>query len=133
VSTPASVISDPLAAFRWIDVVLVVAAAPFVLLTGLPALGYVVGAVAWVVTRLLAHLVERRAQASKDPKTVAGLTLFTGLGRAWLLGLTILVVGLAGAREDGLTAAILIAVAFTTYLVTGLATRPPQRRKPSRP
>jgi hypothetical protein len=131
VSTPASVISDPLAAFRWIDVVLVVAAAPFVLLTGLPALGYVVGAVAWVVTRVLAHLVERRAQASKDPKTVAGLTLFTGLGRAWLLGLTILVVGLAGAREDGLTAAILIAAAFTTYLVTGLATRP-QRRKPSR-
>jgi hypothetical protein len=127
------VISDPLAAFRWIDVVLVVAAAPFVLLTGLPALGYVVGAVAWVVTRVLAHLVERRAQASKDPKTVAGLTLFTGLGRAWLLGLTILVVGLAGAREDGLTAAILIAAAFTTYLVTGLATRPPQRRKPSRP
>jgi hypothetical protein len=125
------VISDPLAAFRWIDVVLVVAAAPFVLLTGLPALGYVVGAVAWVVTRVLAHLVERRAQASKDPKTVAGLTLFTGLGRAWLLGLTILVVGLAGAREDGLTAAILIAAAFTTYLVTGLATRP-QRRKPSR-
>jgi hypothetical protein len=131
VSTPASVISDPLAAFRWIDVVLVVAAAPFVLLTGLPALGYVVGAVAWVVTRLLAHLVERRAQASKDPKTVAGLTLFTGLGRAWLLGLTILVVGLAGAREDGLTAAILIAVAFTTYLITGIAIRP-QRRKPSR-
>jgi hypothetical protein len=125
------VISDPLAAFRWIDVVLVVAAAPFVLLTGLPALGYVVGAVAWVVTRVLAHLVERRAQASKDPKKVAGLTLFTGLGRAWLLGLTILVVGLAGAREDGLTAAILIAAAFTTYLVTGLATRP-QRRKPSR-
>jgi len=125
------VISDPLAAFRWIDVVLVVAAAPFVLLTGLPALGYVVGAVAWVVTRVLAHLVERRAQASKDPKTVAGLTLFTGLGRAWLLGLTILVVGLAGARKDGLTAAILIAAAFTTYLVTGLATRP-QRRKPSR-
>ena len=124
-------ISDPLAAFRWIDVVLVVAAAPFVLLTGLPALGYVVGAVAWVVTRVLAHLVERRAQASKDPTTVAGLTLFTGLGRAWLLGLTILVVGLAGAREDGLTAAILIAAAFTTYLVTGLATRP-QRRKPSR-
>jgi hypothetical protein len=130
VSTPASVISDPLAAFRWIDVVLVVAAAPFVLLTGLPALGYVVGAVAWVVTRVLAHLVERRAQASKDPKTVAGLTLFTGLGRAWLLGLTILVVGLAGAREDGLTAAILIAAAFTTYLITGIAIRP-QRRKPS--
>lgn len=124
--------SDPLAALRYLDVILVVAAAPFVLLTGLPALGYVVGALAWIATRVAALAVERRAAASDNPKTVAGLTLFTGLGRAWLLGLTILVVGLAGEREDGLTAAILIAAAFTTYLVTGIATRP-QRRKPSSP
>lgn len=124
--------SDPLAAVRYLDVVLVVAAAPFVLLTGLPALGYLVGAAAWIATRVAALAVERRAAASDNPKTVAGLTLFTGLGRAWLLGLTILVVGLAGEREDGLTAAILIAAAFTTYLITGIATRP-QRRKPSNP
>jgi hypothetical protein len=126
------VTSDPLAAVRYLDVVLVVAAAPFVLLTGLPALGYVVGAAAWIVTRVAALAVERRAAASDNPKTVAGLTLFTGLGRAWLLGLTILVVGLAGEREDGLTAAVLIAAAFTTYLITGIATRP-QPRKPSNP
>jgi hypothetical protein len=126
------VTSDPLAAVRYLDVVLVVAAAPFVLLTGLPALGYLVGAAAWIATRVAALAVERRAAASDNPKTVAGLTLFTGLGRAWLLGLTILVVGLAGEREDGLTAAILIAAAFTTYLITGIATRP-QRRKPSNP
>ncbi|MEA2340521.1 MAG: hypothetical protein QOG11_598 [Solirubrobacteraceae bacterium] len=124
--------SDPLAAVRYLDVVLVVAAAPFVLLTGLPALGYLVGAAAWIATRVAALAVERRAAASDNPKTVAGLTLFTGLGRAWLLGLTILVVGLVGEREDGLTAAILIAAAFTTYLITGIATRP-QRRKPSNP
>jgi hypothetical protein len=126
------VTSDPLAAVRYLDVVLVVAAAPFVLLTGLPALGYLVGAAAWIATRVAALAVERRAAASDNPKTVAGLTLFTGLGRAWLLGLTILVVGLAGEREDGLTAAILIAAAFTVYLITGIATRP-QRRKPSNP
>jgi hypothetical protein len=132
VSSPVSVTSDPLAAVRYLDVVLVVAAAPFVLLTGLPALGYLVGAAAWIATRVAALAVERRAAASDNPKTVAGLTLFTGLGRAWLLGLTILVVGLVGEREDGLTAAILIAAAFTTYLITGIATRP-QRRKPSNP
>jgi hypothetical protein len=132
VSSPVSVTSDPLAAVRYLDVVLVVAAAPFVLLTGLPALGYLVGAAAWIATRVAALAVERRAAASDNPKTVAGLTLFTGLGRAWLLGLTILVVGLAGEREDGLTAAILIAAAFTVYLITGIATRP-QRRKPSNP
>ena len=98
-SSSVSVTSEPLVALRWIDVILVVAVAPFVLLTGVPVLGYVVGAGAWIATRLLATLVERRAAASDNPKTVAGLMLFTGLGRAWLLGLSILVVGLAGSRE----------------------------------
>ena len=127
-SSSVSVTSEPLAALRWIDVILVVAIAPFVLLTGVPALGYVVGAGAWIATRLLAMLVERRAAASDNPKTVAGLMLFTGLGRAWLLGLSILVVGLAGSREDGLTAAIVVAAAFTLYLALGIAMGPKRRK-----
>ena len=104
-SSSVSVTSEPLAALRWIDVILVVA------------------------TRLLAMLVERRAAASDNPKTVAGLMLFTGLGRAWLLGLSILVVGLAGSRKDGLTAAIVVAAAFTLHLALGIAMGP-KRRKP---
>ena len=127
-SSSVSVTSEPLAALRWIDVILVGAIAPFVLLTGVPALGYVVGAGAWIATRLLAMLVERRAAASDNPKTVAGLMLFTGLGRAWLLGLSILVVGLAGSREDGLTAAIVVAAAFTLYLALGIAMGPKRRK-----
>jgi hypothetical protein len=113
---------------RWIDVILVVAVAPFVLLTGMPALGYVVGAGAWIATRLLATLVERRAAASDNPRTVAGLMLFLGLGRAWLLGLSILVVGLTGSRKDGLTAAIVVAAAFTLYLALGIAMGPKRRK-----
>lgn len=127
-SSSVSVTSEPLAALRWIDVILVVAIAPFVLLTGVPVLGYVVGAGAWIATRLLAMLVERRAAASDNPKTVAGLMLFTGLGRAWLLGLSILVVGLAGSRKDGLTAAIVVAAAFTLYLALGIAMGPKRRK-----
>jgi hypothetical protein len=128
VSSSVSVTSETLAPLRWIDVILVVAVAPFVLLTGAPVLGYVVGAGAWIVTRLLALLVERRAAASDNPKTVAGLMLFTGLGRAWLLGLSILVVGLAGSRKDGLTAAIVVAAAFTLYLALGIAMGPKRRK-----
>jgi hypothetical protein len=55
------------------------------------------------------------------------LTLFSSLGRAWFVGLVILGVGIAGEREDGLTAALLILVAFTLYLVTAIALRPLQR------
>jgi len=112
-------------------VVLVVAAAPFVLLTGLPVLGYVVGASGWVMSRVIGYAVERRARASDNIRTQTGLTLFSSLGRAWLVGLTILVVGLMGKREDGLTAAVLALLAFTVYLVTAIALRPLDR-KPSK-
>ena len=47
------------------------------------------------------------------------------MGRAWILGIAILVVGLAGEREDGLMAALLALVAFTVYLATTLILRPP--------
>ena len=36
--------ADPLVLFRWLDVILVVLAAPFVVLMDLPVLGYTVGA-----------------------------------------------------------------------------------------
>ncbi|MGZ6697116.1 MAG: hypothetical protein ACXVFL_15930 [Solirubrobacteraceae bacterium] len=120
--------SEPMAAVRWLDVILVVAVAPFALLMGAPALGYLVGAGAWVLTRVLATVVERRAAASDNPRTVAGIMLFMGLGRAWLLGLSILAVGLAGSRKDGLTAAIVVAAAFTLYLALGIALGPNRRK-----
>jgi hypothetical protein len=126
-STSASVTVDPLAVARWADVVLVIAAAPFVALTGLPVLGYVVGAAGWVVSRLIGYVVERRAKASANIRTQAGLTLFSSLGRAWLVGLTILVVGLAGEREDGLMAALLVLAAFTIHLILQIALRPLER------
>ncbi|MGZ6678731.1 MAG: hypothetical protein ACXVFK_00745 [Solirubrobacteraceae bacterium] len=123
--------SEPMAAVRWLDVILVVAVAPFALLMGAPALGYLVGAGAWVLTRVLATVVERRAAASDNPRTVAGIMLFMGLGRAWLLGLSILAVGLAGSRKDGLTAAIVVAAAFTLYLALGIALGPNRRKSQS--
>jgi hypothetical protein len=115
--------ADPILLFRWLDVILVVLAAPFVILMGLPALGYCVGAAAWIVNRVLGTLVERRAAASKDVRTAVGLNLGALMARSWLVGLTILAVGLAGEREDGLTAAILMLVAFTIYFVTSLLSR----------
>jgi hypothetical protein len=53
------------------------------------------------------------------------------MGRAWLAGLTILAAGLAGEREDGLTAAILVLAAFTVYFVLSLIVRPERKTKSS--
>jgi hypothetical protein len=52
------------------------------------------------------------------------------MGRAWLCGLTILLVGLKGERQDGLMAALLILVVFTVYLATSLVLRPTERNTP---
>jgi hypothetical protein len=105
----------PLALLRYIDVVLVVAALPLVALADLPLLGYAVGAAAWIAQRAGGVLLERQARRTTDPRRLVGLNLAGSLGRAWLVGGAILAVGLAGEREDGLMAAVLVAVAFTVY------------------
>ena len=59
------------------------------------------------------------------------MTFGTLMGRAWILGIVILVVGTAGEREDGLTAALVVLVAFTVYLATTLILPRPERNTPS--
>lgn len=121
--------TDPLAVVRYMDVLVVVLAAPFVLLMGAPVLGYAVGAVAWIATRVLGAVIERQARG-RSAKAQVGLNFGALMGRAWILGITILVVGLAGEREDGLMAALLALVAFTVYLATSLVLRPTERNTP---
>ena len=130
-ATPAhaTMPSDSIAFVRWFDVVLVVAAAPFVFLADLPQFGYLAGAVAWIVTRAIGYAAERRARAAKDMKTFTGIQLAANFGRAWLAGLAILVAGLAGEREDGLMAGVVVLIAFTVYFVVALFTRPSGRQQ----
>jgi hypothetical protein len=128
-STPSAVpqhpatMADPLVLFRWLDVVLVVLAAPFVVLMDLPVLGYAAGALAWIANRAIGAAVERYAGGQQDVRRAVGLNLGALIARTWLVGLTILAVGLAGQREDGLTAAVLLLAAFTLYFVTSLLLR----------
>ena len=119
--------SDPLVVLRYLDVFLVVLAAPFVILTGLPVLGYVVGAVVWIVQRLVSAQVEGVLRRQPDIRRAVGLGLGASLARAWFVGLSILAVGLIGARADGAMAAILVLAAFTVYFVTALVIRPLER------
>ena len=124
--------ADPLTFVRYLDIVVVVLAAPFVILLGAPVLGYVVAAFAWTVQRAAGVTIERRAERSGDMRTALGLNMASLLLRVWLIGLTILAVGLIAEREDGLTAGITVLVAFTVYFATSLIIRPLER-KPSRP
>jgi hypothetical protein len=115
---------------RYLDLLLVAMALPFVLIAGLPLLGYAVGAATWTLQRVASVAIERRARESSDVRRQVGLNLASMLGRAWIVGLAILTVGIAGEREDGLTAAVLVLAAFTVYFATSLVLRPLEKGRP---
>jgi peptidoglycan biosynthesis protein MviN/MurJ (putative lipid II flippase) len=123
--------SDPLVIVRYLDVILVVFAAPFVVLMGGPVLGYAVAGGTWIVTRIGFAWLERRVRESGNARAQVGVGFAVLMGRAWLMGIAILVVGLAGDREDGLMAALLALVAFSVYFATQLIIRPMERNTPS--
>jgi hypothetical protein len=118
--------ADSLAPVRYADVVLVVLAAPFVILLGAPVLGYVVGVVVWIAQRILEAVLESAARRG-DVRRAIGIKVASMIGRTWLIGVGILAVGLAAEREDGFTAAIVCLAAYTVHLATSLILRPLER------
>lgn len=124
-SLGASVASEP--AFSplvtYLDVVIVVLAAPIMLLIGVPAAGYAIGAGAWIALRAVGVAVERAARA-QELRAQVSLRLGYMLGRLFLLALAIVLARSVGGRNDGLTALVVIVVAFTVQLAVSALNRP---------
>jgi hypothetical protein len=95
---------------------------PLFLLADLPVLGWLTGAGVWLLQRAVQVWVERRAGATRDPRTVVGLLAGSMIGRGWLVALTILAVGL-GDNDAGLAAAVLVIVLFTVYFTVQIIVR----------
>jgi hypothetical protein len=116
---------------RQLDLVVLVLALPVFLAAGFPAAGYVTGAVAWVAQKVIKHLLEQRAAASDDPRTVVGLIAGSMVARGWLAAITIFAGYLLAGRDDevGLAAALLLIVLFTTYFTVSLFLRPFHNRE----
>jgi hypothetical protein len=112
---------------RYFDIVLVVAAAPILLLIGVPAVGYLGGAAAWIALRFVGAVVDRRALALADQRAMLSLKLGYLIGRLFLLALAVIAVRSADGRDAGLTALMVIVAAFTSQLVTSIADRPGSR------
>lgn len=111
-------------ALRFFDCVLVLAFLPFAMLAGLPALGAVGGVLLWLVQRGLGVAIDRLAARQEDFRRQTALTFASGMLRPLLMGLTILALGGLGEREDGLTAALIVLVAFTVYMIVSIIFRP---------
>lgn len=102
---------------QYFDIVLVLLVAVPALALGAPALGYTVGATAWILQRLASVEFERRLENVTDLRRRLGLGVGSSMLRVWLLATTIMIVGVAGSRADGLTAALVIFGAFSVYFL----------------
>jgi hypothetical protein len=117
----------PLPLIAYLDVVLVVLAAPIALLTGVSALGYGVGGGAWLMLRAVGVAVERAAGSSPDARQQISLRMAYMLGRLFLLALAV-VLARHHSQNAGLAALIVVVIAFTVQLATAALTRPRRTR-----
>ena len=124
---PLQGLADPLAPVRYLDVVLLVLAAPIVILMDGPLLGFAVGAGVWIVQRIAEAWLDAAGQRT-DAKREIGLKFASMIGRTWIVAIAILAVGLAGEREDGFTAAVVCLAAYTVHLATALILRSLERK-----
>jgi len=122
--TPQNEAGLGLTLLRYLDLVVLALALPLFLLAGLPLLGYAVAAAAWLAQRGIHALASSKAERTDDPRAVVGVLAASMLGRGWLVAGAILAVGLVGAREDGLAAAVLSISLFTIYFTAQIVVRP---------
>jgi hypothetical protein len=129
VSLSAPATSDGHAALlAYLDVVVLVVAAPIMLLIGVPAVGYLVGAGVWIVLRAVGVAIERVVPSLRDPRGEVTLRLAYLLGRLFTLAIAVILVRNGAGRDDGLTALVVIVFAFTMQLLLSFLSRPRSRR-----
>lgn len=119
-------------AIAYLDLAMVVLALPIVLLAGAPLLGFGIGVAAWLLQRVFATALERYARSAENPRT--GLILAIGglFLRLWFITFAVVLAASVGDKQDGLTAAVTLAVLFSAYfmgtLVSNAATSERSRK-----
>lgn len=115
---------QPLTVLGYMDVVLVVVAAPIMLLIGVPAVGYCVAGGAWIGLRGVGIAVERYVAATPDANRQIATRMGYMLGRLFTLAIVVILVRKSDGQDAGLTALAVIVFAFTAQLVTSAFSRP---------
>ncbi len=112
---------------RYFDVVLLVVAAPIMVLIGVPASGYGIAAAVWIALRAIGVAVERAASATPNASSQITIRMVYMLGRLFTLALTVILVRLGEGKDAGLTALVVLVFAYTVQLGISAITRPRSR------
>jgi hypothetical protein len=118
---------------RYLDLGLLALALPVFIAAGFSMTGYLAVAGIWILmyaiellsNRAIAGAVERR-----DRRAAMGWLGATGLARAWIAALGVLIVGIAAGKDAGLAAAVLAAILFTAHLGTRILLRLTEPQEP---
>jgi hypothetical protein len=124
VTTPAD---RSLSLLRYFDVVLILVAAPIMLLIGVSASGYLLAAAAWIGLRLVGVAVDRYAAAVDLTRSTAIRMVFM-LTRLFALAIVVILVRQADGQGAGLTCLAVVVFAFTISLAVSALNRPTRSR-----
>jgi hypothetical protein len=114
-------------ALSYFDVLVLVVAAPIMILIGVPAAGYGIGAGVWIALRALGVAVERYANATPEMSRQVGIRLGYMLGRLFTLAIAVILVRKSDGENAGLACLAVVVFAFTLQLATSAFTRPRSR------
>jgi Kef-type K+ transport system membrane component KefB len=117
-----------MSAFKYLDISLLVAAGIFVALAGLPLVGYLFVAGAWIAGRAVGEYLEHRAEAQDaDLRTRLGMHFAGMMARVLIVVSAVIAARYVGDREDGVMAAVLALAVFTVYLGSSAVARQLER------
>jgi hypothetical protein len=114
-----------------VDVIVLAVALVLFLVAGFPIAGWLAGAGAWAVQRIVNELAVRKAESADDVRTRVGLLAGSLIVRGWIAAGVIVAVGLSN-KDAGLSAAVLFLAVFTLQLAITMAMRPFETPRPKR-
>lgn len=109
---------------RNFDLVLLAIALPVFIVADIPVGGWLAAAGIWAMWRGVGVWSENKAMKAESTKDIVGITAGSMIGRGWIMGISLLVVGLLAGDDVGLSAAILSVILFTVSITARLIFRP---------
>jgi hypothetical protein len=113
-------------ALAFFDIIVLVVAAPIMLLIGVPASGYAIGAGAWIALRAAGLGIDRVIERA-DAQRQIGLRMAHMFARLFVLAIAVIVARDAGGRDAGITCLAVVVFGYTISLAMSAATRPRTR------
>lgn len=119
---------SPVSLLAYFDVLVLVVAAPIMILIGVPAAAYGISVGAWIALRALGVAVDRATATEGLDQRAITIRLVFMLCRLFALAIVVILLRQDEGRNAGITSLGVMVFAFTMSLATSALTRPRKSR-----